>query len=83
MDKNSILQKAGLVLISVLLSVFILELLLRVVYPAQAHYFVWQPGLQHHFYPDTLEEPFTAVTATALITASKMAITAITNNLIL
>ena len=53
MNKNSILQKAALVIISALLSLFILELLLRLVYPARAHYFVWQPGLQHHFYPDT------------------------------
>ena len=53
MNKNPILQKAALVVISALLSLFTLELLLRLVYPAQAHYFVWQPGLQHHFYPDT------------------------------
>jgi len=40
-------------LVSILLSVLVLELVLRIAYPAQKHYFVWQPGLRHQFYPDT------------------------------
>ena len=53
MRYNSIFQKAGLIILSILLSLFSMELALRVIYPAQTHYFVWQPGLQHHFFPDT------------------------------
>jgi lysophospholipase L1-like esterase len=53
MQGNSLFQKAGLVVISVLLSFFILEMILRVIYPAQTHYLVWQPGLRHQFFPDT------------------------------
>jgi|GEM_PF-827164 lysophospholipase L1-like esterase len=53
MQGNSIFQKAGLAVFSVLLSLFILEVVLRIIYPAQTHYFVWQPGLRHQFFPDT------------------------------
>ena len=53
MRSNSFFQKAGLIVLSVLLSLFILEMVLRIIYPAQTHYLVWQPGLQHKFFPDT------------------------------
>lgn len=53
MQSNSVFQKAGLAILSILLSLFMVELALRIAFPAQTHYFVWQPGLQHKFYPDT------------------------------
>ena len=53
MKSNSVIQKAGLVILSVLLSLFILEIALRLIFPAQMHYLVWQPGLRHQFFPDT------------------------------
>jgi len=53
MNLKSIFQKTGLVIISVLFSLVGLELLLRLAFPVQTKYLVWQPGLQHHFYPDT------------------------------
>jgi lysophospholipase L1-like esterase len=53
MKSNSILMKAGMVVASILLSLFLAELVLRVIYPAQTRYYVWQPNLQHTFYPDT------------------------------
>ena len=53
MKRNSILQKAGLVIISILLSLLVAELVLRFLYPAQIRYYVWQPNLRHTFYPDT------------------------------
>ena len=53
MQNNAGLKKAGIVLLSVLFSLLCLEFALRIAYPAQTHYFVWQPGLQHHFSPDT------------------------------
>ena len=46
-------RKAGLVVVSILLSLFIAELVLRLLYPQQAKYFVWQPNLQHIFHPDS------------------------------
>jgi len=38
---------------SVALALVIAEGVLRVVYPAKSHYYVWQPNLKHTFYPDT------------------------------
>jgi lysophospholipase L1-like esterase len=49
----SIFQKAGLVFISILLSLFIAELVLRLIYPAQITYYVWEPDLRHGCKPDT------------------------------
>jgi len=51
--KKEIIRKAGLILISILLSLFIAEILLRIVYPKQEKLFVWQPNLKHTFYPDS------------------------------
>lgn len=53
MKIRPILQKAGLVFVSVLLSLLVVEFVLRWVYPAQVRYLVWQPNLHHTFYPDT------------------------------
>ena len=53
MNHNSNLQKAGLALVSFLFSLVLLEGVLRIAFPFQTKYMVWQPGLQHHFYPDT------------------------------
>ena len=50
---KEIFRKAGLVVVSILLSLFIAELVLRLLYPQQAKYFVWQPNLQHIFHPDS------------------------------
>lgn len=47
------LKKAGLVILAILLSVFIAEGVLRLVYKAQQHYYVWQPNLKHVFIPDS------------------------------
>ena len=52
MKYKSVLQKAGLVVTSILLSLLLAELVLRFIYPAQTYYFVWQPNLQHTFTPD-------------------------------
>ncbi|HWB63952.1 MAG TPA: GDSL-type esterase/lipase family protein [Chitinophagales bacterium] len=53
MHRKTFLQKAGLVLISVLLSLFIAELVLRMVFKPQLLYYVWQPYLHHVFHPDS------------------------------
>ncbi|MDB5281802.1 MAG: GDSL-like lipase/acylhydrolase family protein [Bacteroidota bacterium] len=53
MNYKSVLQKAVLVLASILLSVLLAEILLRLMYPVQTHYFVWQPNLKHTFTPDS------------------------------
>lgn len=50
--KNTI-QKAGLILLSVLLSLFIVEIVLRLAYPQNEKLYVWQPNLQHTFTPDS------------------------------
>jgi len=50
---KEIFRKAGLVVVSILLSLFMAELLLRILYPQQTKYFVWQPNLQHIFHPDS------------------------------
>lgn len=50
--KNTI-QKAGLILVSVLLSLFMAEIVLRLVYPQDEKLYVWQPNLQHTFHPDS------------------------------
>lgn len=47
------LQKAVLIVLSVLLSLFIAEFVLRMVYPQQDELYVWQPHLQHTFHPDS------------------------------
>lgn len=39
---------------ALLLSLFIAEGVLRLIYPVQANYYVWQPNLQHTFEPDTI-----------------------------
>ncbi len=49
--KNTI-QKAGLILVSVLLSLFIAEIVLRLAYPQNKKLYIWQPNLQHTFHPD-------------------------------
>ena len=51
--KREIILKAVLIATSILLSVFIAELVLRVVQPDTTKRFVWQPNLQHTFYPDS------------------------------
>ncbi len=48
-----IMKKAGLVILSILLSLFIAELILRFIYQQQTKYFVWQPNLSHTFHPDS------------------------------
>ncbi len=53
LSQKEIFSKAGLVIVSILLSLFIAELILRFLYPEQTKYFVWQPNLQHTFYPDS------------------------------
>lgn len=45
-------QKAGLIFISILLSLFIGEIVLHFVIPENDKLYVWQPNLQHTFYPD-------------------------------
>lgn len=50
--KNTI-QKAGLILLSMLLSLFIAEIVLRLVYPQNEKLYVWQPNLHHTFHPDS------------------------------
>ncbi len=50
---KEISKKAGLVIASILLSLFIAEVILRLIYPQQAKYFAWQPNLQHTFRPDS------------------------------
>ncbi|MBK8659579.1 MAG: SGNH/GDSL hydrolase family protein [Bacteroidetes bacterium] len=47
------IQKAALILVSVLLSFLIAECLLRLFVNESDKYYVWQPNLQHTFYPDT------------------------------
>lgn len=47
------IQKAALILVSVLLSFLIAECLLRLFSNNTDKYYVWQPNLQHTFYPDS------------------------------
>lgn len=47
------ITKAALVITSVLLSLFFAEFALRWAMPDDGHYYVWQPHLQHQFYPDS------------------------------
>lgn len=42
-----------MIVISVLLSLFIAEVTLRCIMPDDNLYYVWQPNLQHTFYPDS------------------------------
>jgi hypothetical protein len=53
MNKTLWWQKAVLMCMSILLSVFTAEMFLRLLYPAQIKYFVWQPNLRHVFLADT------------------------------
>lgn len=53
MKHNSTIQKAALIIISVLLSLFIAEWGLRLLHPNDSHYYVWQPDLRHVFSPDS------------------------------
>lgn len=53
MKFRQIISKAGLVIISILLSLFIAEVVLRFIYPDSAKYYVWQPNLHHTFHPDS------------------------------
>jgi hypothetical protein len=53
MNFRQLITKAGLVIISILLSLFIAEVVLRFIYPDSAKYYVWQPNLQHTFTPDS------------------------------
>ncbi len=50
---KEIVRKAGLIILSILLSLFIAELALQLVCPQQTKYFVWQPNLQHTFHPNS------------------------------
>ncbi len=47
------LQKAGLIFISLLLSLFLAEVVLYLVYPQDEKLYVWQPNLHHTFHPDS------------------------------
>src|ERR1043165_2922731 len=51
-NTSEIGKKAGLIIVSVLLSLLIAELVLRVGYPVRQQYYVWQPNLRHTFGPD-------------------------------
>src|SRR5579872_4346983 len=53
MKLKAVLQKAGLVIFSILLSLLLAEFVLRFIYPSTTRYYVWQPLLRHTFYPDT------------------------------
>lgn len=53
MTSKAFLQKAALILISVLLSLFAAELILRTFMPADDKYWVWQPSLHYVFHPDS------------------------------
>lgn len=53
MTSKSFLQKAALIFISVLLSLFAAELILRAAMPARDKYWVWQPNLHYVFHPDS------------------------------
>ena len=50
---KSILQKAALILISVLLSLLPAEFVLRRFLPPDENYYVWQPNLHYVFHPDS------------------------------
>jgi hypothetical protein len=47
------ITKAALVITSVLLSLLVAEFTLRWVMPDDERYYVWEPNLQHQFYPDS------------------------------
>lgn len=47
------ITKAALVITSVLLSLFIAEIVLRSAMPDGNRYYVWQPNLRHQFHPDS------------------------------
>ncbi|MCW5907067.1 MAG: SGNH/GDSL hydrolase family protein [Chitinophagales bacterium] len=53
MKPGNTITKALLILASVLLSLFIAEVALRWAMPDDNLYYVWQPNLQHTFYPDS------------------------------
>lgn len=53
MKASSAIQKAVLIILSVLLSLFIAEMGLRLLHPNDSRYYVWQPDLKHIFFPDS------------------------------
>lgn len=50
---KSLLQKAALILLSVLLSLLLAEFVLRRFLPPDENYYVWQPNLHKVFHPDS------------------------------
>jgi len=53
MKYKSTIQKAGLIICSILLSLLMTEIVLRWLYPQNDKLYVWQPNLQHTFHPDS------------------------------
>ena len=53
MKYKSPIQKAGLIICSILLSLLMTEIVLRWLYPQEGKLFVWQPNLNHTFLPDS------------------------------
>lgn len=53
MINRNLNEKAGLIFISILLSLFIAEIALRLAYPQDEKVYVWQPNLHHAFHPDS------------------------------
>ncbi|MCX6200003.1 MAG: GDSL-type esterase/lipase family protein [Bacteroidetes bacterium] len=53
MKYKSTIQKAGLIICSILLSLLMTEIVLRWLYPQNEKLYVWQPNLQHTFLPDS------------------------------
>jgi lysophospholipase L1-like esterase len=53
MNYKNTIQKAGLIIFSILLSLLIAEIVLRLVYPQNHKLYVWQPNLHHTFLPDS------------------------------
>jgi lysophospholipase L1-like esterase len=53
MTKKQIVQKAGLAVMSILLSLLLAEGVLRLIYHQSTRYYVWQPGLRYTFHPDS------------------------------
>ncbi len=47
------ITKAALAITSVLLSLFVAEVALRLAMPNDGRYYVWQPNLRHQFHPDS------------------------------
>lgn len=50
---NTILQRAALVIVSVLLSLLLAECFLRLMLPEKDSLYVWQPNLKHIFHPSS------------------------------